>query len=123
MAVSKLGRLEEVSIREVWQLEDADFTPWLADYLDLLGEALREHRTVIKEALGGVKIIWDRKDNQRFSSVNIGSERSIDDSKEKLAEIQDWMLAWPPKLKDALNPRLQEITGKLQSPPEKEPGE
>ena len=31
---------EQVALREVWQREDSDFTPWLAenlDYLDDLG--------------------------------------------------------------------------------------
>lgn len=35
-----LGTLSPVSIREVWGKEDSDFTPWLADNADLLGEAL-----------------------------------------------------------------------------------
>jgi hypothetical protein len=37
-----LGRLEKVDLRKVWQKEDQDFTPWLAqeENLALLGEAL-----------------------------------------------------------------------------------
>ena len=38
----KLGRLEEVRLREVWQSEPHDFTPWLADAenLQFLAESL-----------------------------------------------------------------------------------
>ena len=33
-------RLTPVPLREMWLHEAADFTPWLADNIDLLGEAL-----------------------------------------------------------------------------------
>ncbi len=39
MSIS-LGKLEQVSPRDVWQSEPRDFTPWLAENLSLLGEAL-----------------------------------------------------------------------------------
>ena len=35
-----LGTIEQVALREVWPHEAANFTPWLADNLDRLGEAL-----------------------------------------------------------------------------------
>ena len=35
-----LGKLEHVNARTVWQSEARDFTPWLAQNLGLLGEAL-----------------------------------------------------------------------------------
>ena len=35
-----LGAIERVDLREVWPHEAQDFTPWLADNLDKLGEAL-----------------------------------------------------------------------------------
>ena len=34
------GRIERLDIREVWSGEAADFTPWLADNLNLLGKEL-----------------------------------------------------------------------------------
>ena len=34
------GRIEALDIREIWADEAADFTPWLAENLDLLGEFL-----------------------------------------------------------------------------------
>ena len=33
-------RLASVPLRELWPHEAADFTPWLAENIDLLGEAL-----------------------------------------------------------------------------------
>jgi len=36
----KLGQLEEVDLRAIWEDEPRDFTPWLAEHLDQLGEAL-----------------------------------------------------------------------------------
>ncbi len=36
----RLGRLAPVDVRTVWSSESADFTPWLASNLQLLGDAL-----------------------------------------------------------------------------------
>ena len=36
----ELGRIEKVDIRQIWSNESSDFTPWLAENLDLLGEEL-----------------------------------------------------------------------------------
>ena len=41
MDLTDLGTLDSVDLREVWQKEAADFTPWLADNLDSLGDALQ----------------------------------------------------------------------------------
>ena len=41
MAVQELGKLEVVDVRKVWKHEARDFTPWLADNLALLGDALQ----------------------------------------------------------------------------------
>jgi len=42
MATKQLGRMEQADLREVWQDEAKDFTPWLASEagLDLLGETI-----------------------------------------------------------------------------------
>ena len=37
---SAIDRLQPVPIRDVWQDEARDLTPWLADNLDALSEAL-----------------------------------------------------------------------------------
>ena len=40
MTAQNLGTLEEVNLREIWPHEANDFTPWLAENLGLLGDAL-----------------------------------------------------------------------------------
>ena len=35
-----LGKVEQVDVREIWPDEASDFTPWLAQNLDLLGKSL-----------------------------------------------------------------------------------
>ena len=35
-----IGKLKKVEIREIWSREDTDFTNWLNDNLDILGEAI-----------------------------------------------------------------------------------
>ena len=40
MTEARLGQLEEVDIRSIWENEARDFTPWLAEHLDLLGNAI-----------------------------------------------------------------------------------
>lgn len=36
----ELGTIEKVDLREVWEHEATDFTPWLADNIEVLGSAL-----------------------------------------------------------------------------------
>ena len=40
MATAELGKFESVPVKQVWEHEALDFTPWLAENLDLLGEVL-----------------------------------------------------------------------------------
>lgn len=40
MATAELEKLENVPVKDVWEDEAQDFTPWLAKNLDLLGEVL-----------------------------------------------------------------------------------
>jgi hypothetical protein len=35
-----LGKLELIDPRKIWKTEDRDFTPWLADNIDELSDAL-----------------------------------------------------------------------------------
>lgn len=40
--MTQLGRLRKVELREIWQTEDRDFTPWLArdEHLQILGDTI-----------------------------------------------------------------------------------
>lgn len=40
MTTNELGKLKSINPRDIWQHEAQDFTPWLADNLDLLSEEL-----------------------------------------------------------------------------------
>jgi hypothetical protein len=52
--MSKLGRLHRVDPRTVWRHEAHDFTPWLAENIELLGEAIGlELEVVEREASVG----------------------------------------------------------------------
>ena len=40
MNIEKLGCLEEVSLRAVWEREDTHFTPWLSKHLKYLSDVI-----------------------------------------------------------------------------------
>ena len=40
MATQELGRIQEVRLRDLWPREAGDFTPWLAERLESLGNSL-----------------------------------------------------------------------------------
>ncbi|MCY4529136.1 MAG: DUF4268 domain-containing protein, partial [Chloroflexi bacterium] len=40
MKVDELGTLEHVDVKDVWDNEPGDFTPWLADNLERIGDAI-----------------------------------------------------------------------------------
>lgn len=48
MTVPELGRLTAIPVREAWINEATDFTPWLSDNLDRLGEAVGLELELIK---------------------------------------------------------------------------
>ena len=49
--MKSLGKLEKVELREIWQTEGQDFTPWLAreENLEMLGEVI------------GIELNWKSK--------------------------------------------------------------
>lgn len=50
-----IGRLEKVPLREIWPNEARDFTTWLAENLDFLGEALGLSLSLVEqEAAAGI---------------------------------------------------------------------
>lgn len=52
--IPELGKIERMEVRDIWLNEAHDFTPWLANRLDLLGDALgMELEIVQREAAVG----------------------------------------------------------------------
>jgi hypothetical protein len=44
----KIGKLEQVPLREVWKKEETDFSAWLAENLDALNDAVGLNLEVIE---------------------------------------------------------------------------
>ena len=40
MIKTELGNLERVQLRDIWENEATDFTPWLVQHIHVLGDAL-----------------------------------------------------------------------------------
>lgn len=59
MTDAQLGRIEEVDLRQVWPHEANDFTPWLAEHLDLLGEALHLDLKLVDAETGVGRFVAD----------------------------------------------------------------
>ena len=49
MTMPELGKLEPVPVREIWPDEARDFTPWLAEHLDQLGNALEMNLELVEQ--------------------------------------------------------------------------
>ncbi|MBU0495128.1 MAG: DUF4268 domain-containing protein [Chloroflexi bacterium] len=47
--MTQIGRLEPVPLRELWRHEARDFTSWLVENLDLLGETLGMDLSLVKQ--------------------------------------------------------------------------
>lgn len=61
----------------------------------------------------GEELHWERKDNQRMSAILLSITGAIDDPPENLEEIRDWMAETLPRLKLALQQRLEAIVSEL----------
>lgn len=73
--IQKLGKLEECDLRSVWKSEARDFTPWLAENIDLLSEQIgidlnvittekdvgRYSCDILAETLNGEKVVIENQ--------------------------------------------------------------
>ena len=55
MTASESGQTGHVSLRDIWPNETLDFTPWLANNLHLLGEAIGMKLSLISD--GSVRLV------------------------------------------------------------------
>lgn len=72
MTERNLGTIEKIDVRTVWQHEAGDFTPWLADNLDMLGDALGVELELdeVEASVGGFSLdILARDANDRSAVV------------------------------------------------------
>ena len=70
-----LGKVEQVDIREIWPDEAADFTPWLAENLHVLGEALETDLELVEQekAIGSFSLdilARDKKEDRLVAIEN-----------------------------------------------------
>ena len=73
-------------------------------------DTLEEDRAQIESSLDA-DWHWYRHSGSSFSSINVRSDGSIDDSPEKLEDTRVWMQEHLPKLKAVLDPHLEKILG------------
>lgn len=72
MAERDIGIIEKVDVRTVWQHEAGDFTPWLADNLDMLGDAIGVELELdeVEASVGGFSLdILARESGDRSAVV------------------------------------------------------
>ena len=82
-------------------------------------DALHRFRSEIERDLNA-ELDWLRNDNKSWSSVGLFRDGALDDPADKHDEIRAWMLDCLPRLKCAINPRLEEVLRGLQ-PSEAQP--
>lgn len=115
--MDEVGTLSPVDVRQVWADEARDFTPWLAENADLLGEALG--MDLIHEqseaAVGrfSADLVFREASTDRcvvveniFAPYRTGITRAV---KEKVMEsktLQETVLSLPPDERAALAERL-----------------
>ena len=77
------------------------------------------YRDEIEKELG-MEARWDRFGNHPWAGISITRQGSIDGTPQELEEIRCWMVENLPKLKTAINPRLETVLNETQ-PVEAEP--
>lgn len=75
-------------------------------------DALHQHRTQIDAELGDGEVEWRR--GERTFWIATKTEASLDDTEEKHEETREWMASNLLKLRDVIQPRLDQIMAELQ---------
>ena len=91
------------------QMEDNGVTKRIFD-------ELKKDQAQIEQCINGQEWDWNRHDAYTFSTINLRMDGcSIDDPPEKLVETRQWMLEYLPKLKEAMDHRLDGVLAELAS--------
>ena len=77
MPVPELGRLEPVNVREIWEHEAHDFTPWLADNLDRLGTELGMNLELVATEVSTGPFYLDILARESDLEVNVAIENQL----------------------------------------------
>ena len=82
MGNPEIGSVEWVGVREIWRWEDSNFTPWLADNLNVLGEAvgLQLKHCKTEAAVGSMSLDILAKETRRGVNVAIENQLETTDS-------------------------------------------
>ena len=88
---------------------------WVGVYLERekgdnkrLFDTLEERRSEIEEAFGG-SLEWERRDDVKLSKIGLYTEGSIDDSKQELTKLREWMVENLLKFKKVFSPHLGDL--------------
>ena len=80
MPVPELGDLEPVSVREIWEHEARDFTPWLAENLDRLGVELGMNLDLVETEASTGPFYLDILARETDLEVNVAIENQLEGS-------------------------------------------
>lgn len=78
MTTDELGRLENVPVREVWRHEAHNFTPWLAENITQLGEALNMDLEVVRQEAQTGDFYLDILARDRSSGAMVAIENQLE---------------------------------------------
>ena len=119
-----IGSLRRVALREVWPHEAQDFTPWLAENIDVLNNAIDLSLSIIeREQAAGDFIVdlvaEDESGNpviienqlERSNHDHLGKQLSLGGYRdgEKWSEIQDTMIDAMIQLEAAFRPHIDRL--------------
>ena len=90
------------------------------DLSERLFDALETDRHKIESSIDAVlhsEWDWRRHNGNRFCTINIRKDGSINDPPDQLEETTAWMLDLLPKFKEVFEPRVQELLEQLSPKP------
>ncbi len=76
----RLGRVERVDVRSIWQHEAHAFTPWLADSLHILGEALGMDLEVLQQEASVGRFSLDILAREVCRDIKVAIENQLEET-------------------------------------------